>query len=198
MGTSAEAAKVETEVKVWVRDRARLEQALTAAGLRIKTPETLERNTLYDSSDRRLRSRKQILRVREYGARCILTHKAPPVNEPDGAYKRRVETEIAISSCEGMGLILERLEMHPVFIYEKYRTEWADGTGEVVVDNTPIGTLAELEGPAEWIDRTAAKLGIQTEEYMTDSYGTLFLRWKEQTGSPAENMTFAEVGPAAR
>ncbi len=198
MGVQTEAAKIETEIKVWVRDRAAFEQALAAAGLRIKTPETLERNVLYDTADRRLRSQKQLLRVREYGSRCVLTHKAPPAEEADGTYKRRIETEIAISSCEGMGIILERLDLKPVFIYEKRRTEWADGTGEVVVDATPIGVLAELEGPPEWIDATAARLGIPREEYMTDSYGTLFLRWREETGSSAENMTFAEVGlPAA-
>lgn len=198
MGTQTEAAKVETEIKVWVHDRARLEQALTAAGLHIKTPETLERNVLYDTPDRRLRGEHQLLRIREYGSRCVLTHKAPPPGEPDGKHKRRIETEIGISSCEGMGAILERLDLKAVFAYEKRRTEWADETGEVVVDATPIGTLAELEGPPDWIDRTAEKLGIRPDEYMTDSYGTLFLRWKAETGSPAENMTFTEVGSPAR
>jgi adenylate cyclase class 2 len=31
---------------------------------------------------------------------------------------------------------------------------------------------------------------------MTDSYGKLFLDWKQRTGSPAENLTFAEIAPA--
>jgi adenylate cyclase class 2 len=29
---------------------------------------------------------------------------------------------------------------------------------------------------------------------MTDSYGKLFLDWKQLTGSPAENLTFGEIG----
>jgi adenylate cyclase class 2 len=37
-------------------------------------------------------------------------------------------------------------------------------------------------------------LGIAVETCSTDSYGKLFLRWREETGSPAENLTFEEVG----
>ena len=31
---------------------------------------------------------------------------------------------------------------------------------------------------------------------MTDSYGTLFTRWKEKSGSFANNLTFEEIAPA--
>ena len=61
------------------------------------------------------------------------------------------------------------------------------------VRKRPIGTYAELEGPTDWIDRTLAQLHINPATCLTDSYGKLFLDWKERTGSPAEHLTFADV-----
>ena len=62
--------------------------------------------------------------------------------------------------------------------------------GHLVLDETPIGVWAELEGEPEWIDSMLAKLGIDIEDSITLSYGRLFLEWKDRTGHPAEHMTF--------
>jgi adenylate cyclase class 2 len=63
----------------------------------------------------------------------------------------------------------------------------------VVVDETPIGVYAELEGPPGWIDQTLVALGVDAADCLTESYGRLFNAWKKRTGSPAENLTFEEV-----
>jgi adenylate cyclase class 2 len=63
----------------------------------------------------------------------------------------------------------------------------------LVIDETPIGDFGELEGPTAWIDATLARLGIDPATCLTDSYGRLFLAWKERTGSPAEHLTFDEI-----
>jgi adenylate cyclase class 2 len=65
-----------------------------------------------------------------------------------------------------------------------------------VVDETPIGNFAELEGEAAWIDKVAARLGVSHSEYMTLSYGRLFEQWREEHHSGAEHMTFQAI-PAA-
>ena len=93
-----------------------------------------------------------------------------------------------------MHAILVALGFSPSFRYEKYRAEWTDGTGELVIDRTPIGDLAEIEGAPQWIDLSARLLGISEADYITDSYAELFFRWKQRTGSPALNMTFDECG----
>ena len=36
----------------------------------------------------------------------------------------------------------------PVFVYEKFRAEWSDGQGHVVLDHTPIGDLGRDRGQA--------------------------------------------------
>ena len=65
-----------------------------------------------------------------------------------------------------------------------------------MVDETPIGNFGEIEGTAEWIDQVARGLEISSSDYSTDTYADLFYAWKERTGSPAKEMTFAAVGPS--
>lgn len=185
---------MEIEVKFRVADAAALSERLTAAGFQVETPRTLERNVLFDTPDRTLRSQQAILRVRRYGDRWVITHKClPPNHDPGARHKHREETETAVADGEAIGHIFMRLGYAPAFTYEKYRTEFSDGTGHCVLDETPIGDYAELEGPEEWIDGTGKKLGLDPVEFITLSYGRLFEQWREQTGSSAENLTFDEI-----
>jgi adenylate cyclase class 2 len=187
---------VETEVKVRVRDRAALERQLLASGFHLVTPSTLERNTLYDTAERGLRARKQILRVRQYGERWVVTHKRAPENaglQDDAQHKHRVETETEVEDGDAIAAIFTLLGYRPAFVYEKWRTEYADATGHCVIDDTPIGLFAELEGPEEWIDATLLRFTIPPEDVTTLSYGRLFEKWKQETGSGAEHLTFQAI-----
>ena len=78
-------------------------------------------------------------------------------------------------------------------MYEKFRSEWSDGEGHVVLDHTPIGDIAEIEGKSRWIDRTARALGVKREDYITKSYAELFFDWKRKTSRRQMNMTFREM-----
>jgi adenylate cyclase class 2 len=184
---------IETEVKFRVADAAELEDRLQAAGFRRETPRTFERNVLFDTPDRRLRRERQILRVREYGGKWVLTHKAIPAQGDSGHYKQRVETETTLGDGETVAAIFAALGFLPAFTYEKWRTEWADATGHCVIDETPIGLYAELEGPEDWIDRVGAALGIAPSEFRNESYGRLFELWKLETGRQVNDLTFAAV-----
>ena len=59
------------------------------------------------------------------------------------------------------------------------------------------GNFAELEGSAEWIDDAAARLGVDSADYITLSYGRLFDQWREQHHSDAKDLTFTAVGSSA-
>jgi adenylate cyclase, class 2 len=189
-------SKMETEVKVRLKDRAGFTTTLPALGFHLQTAETMERNVLFDKPDGELRQRGELLRIRQYGDRWILTHKAPVESSANSLHKVRAETETEMEDGRPLAAIFERLGLAPTFVYEKLRTEWADNEGHVVVDVTPIGDFAELEGNSEWIDRIAAKLGISPANYLKASYGQLFQEWKRATGHPAVNMTFAEIDHA--
>lgn len=185
---------MEIEVKFPVPDADALTRRLRAAGFEEETPRTFERNILYDTADRRLRSQQAILRVRRYGDRWVVTHKClPRNNDPAARHKHREETETRVEDGEAIGHIFAQLGYQPAFVYEKWRTEFADSTGHCVLDETPIGFYAELEGPPEWIDATGRKLGVEHDRFMTLSYGRLFEQWRAESGSSAENLTFAEI-----
>lgn len=186
---------VETEIKFRVTDVPELTERLKAAGFHLDTPRTFESNVLYDTPDRKMRARTEILRVRQYGDKWVLTHKRLPDQGPgEDRHKHRVETETEVADGRALEEVFRSLGLAPAFRYEKYRTEWSDAEGHCVVDETPIGVFAELEGTPEWIDRAAVRLRVQRSEYMTASYGRLFEQWRAETGSNAEDLTFEAVG----
>jgi len=185
---------VETEVKFRVADPAALEAKLNEIGFRCITRRTFERNVLYDTRDRRLRAQQSILRIRKYGDHWLMTHKClTPDNDPAARHKRRVETETEVADGEALGTVFTQLGYAPAFTYEKWRTEYADASGHCVLDETPIGIFAELEGPEDWIDSTSARLGLDPSQLSTLSYGRLFDEWREQTGSTASDLTFVAI-----
>jgi adenylate cyclase class 2 len=192
---------VETEIKFRIDpfgDLAGLTQRLAAAGFTLQTPRSFESNVLYDTPDRRMRVRTEILRIRSYAGRWLLTHKRlPDVGPGEDTHKHRIETETEVSDGNALAEVFLSLGLVPAFRYEKWRTEWHDGEGHCVVDETPIGNFAELEGPASWIDRAAARLGIDPSDYITLSYGRLFDLWREQHHSSAQDLTFAAIAQAS-
>jgi len=190
---------VETEIKFRVEDVGDLARRLEEAGFHLDTPRTFEANVLYDTPDRKMRARTEILRIRAYGGKYTLTHKRLPDSGPgEDRHKHRIETETEVADGDALAEVFMSLGLMPAFRYEKWRTEWSDGKGDCVVDETPIGNFAELEGQPEWIDQVAEKLGVPRSAYMTLSYGRLFEQWRDEHNSPAEHLTFEAVGAAAR
>lgn len=188
---------IETEIKFQVDDLAAFAQRLQAAGFTLQTPRTFESNVLFDTPDRQMRARTEILRIRNYGGRCILTHKRLPDSGPgEDRHKHRIETETEIADGDALAQIFLSIGLAPAFRYEKWRTEWQQGHGHCVVDETPIGNYAELEGSPQWIDQVAARLGIDPAQYITLSYGRLFELWLQQHGVSAHDLTFADVAQA--
>jgi adenylate cyclase class 2 len=211
----------EIELKFPVVDLAQFQSRLPALGFILETPRTFEQNTLFDTPDRALRESRQLLRIRRYGDLWTLTHKRKPPAQADHTtrYKVRIEPESRIEDGPALAEIFEHMGYCPVFRYEKYRSEWTQAsttiegplfidpalTGEpaipapsrhLVIDETPIGNYAELEGPTGWIDDTLARLHIDPAVCITDSYGRLFLKWKQHTGSAAEHLSFEEIQAA--
>ena len=181
----------EVEIKFLVSDLKAQEEKLAELGFQCETPSTHEVNTLYDLPGQKLRRKGELLRLRKYGDQWKLTHKAK--GKP-GKHKSRGELETGVSDGKAMDALLLALGFMPAFVYEKFRSEWSDGEGHVVLDHTPIGNIAEIEGKSRWIDRIAGELGVKPADYITKSYAELFFDWKRRTHSKAQNMTFREMG----
>jgi adenylate cyclase, class 2 len=180
----------EIEIKFRIESLPAITRALKKAGFKELTRSTHEMNSLYDLPGQKLRKRGELLRLRKYGETWVLTHKA---KGETSRHKVRVELETRVENGPQMDTILRALGFAPTFRYEKYRAEWSDGTGHVVLDETPIGNFGEIEGPSRWIDRTARDLGIASSDYVTQTYTDLFFEWKRRTRSKATEMTFGKV-----
>jgi len=181
----------EIEIKFRVDNLRTLSRKLRDAGFRLETPRTHEMNTLYDFRGGQLRARGEVLRIRKYGTKWSVTHKT---KGNIGKHKSRMETETKLEDGEALAEIFEHVGLVPSFRYEKYRAEWSDDKGHVVLDETPIGNIVELEGDPEWIDHLAKQLGIKESEYITQSYEQMFYARKDETGSQAKEMIWSEIG----
>jgi adenylate cyclase class 2 len=185
----------EIEIKFSIQDIRELQRRLRKSKFRLVTPRTHEINTLYDLDGQPLRKHGELLRLREYGSEWTLTFKA---KGKTGRHKTRTELETKVADGKRLESILLALGFTPSFRYEKFRAEWSDGKGHVVLDETPIGNFGEIEGKSRWIDQTARLLEIPTGSYIKQSYTELFYAWKKRSRSSAKEMTFKAIGPRKR
>jgi adenylate cyclase, class 2 len=184
--------KFEIEIKLRLPDKlGKIRQALHDLGFRITKHRALESNVLFDNSKRTLRRLGKLIRVRKMGPGTVLTYKGP--SQP-GKYKKRQEIEIDLRDAAGLDEILTHIGYHPVFRYEKFRAEYArpSNAGKVLLDETPIGNYLEIEGSPRWIDQTARLLGFAHSDYITRSYGYLYLAYCRERRTRPKNMLFTE------
>jgi adenylate cyclase class 2 len=180
----------EVEVKLRVEDPQGAAALLASQGFCVVHPRAFEANVLFDTPERSLRAERRLLRVREFGGVATLTYKGTPET---GRHKSREELETEVADAETLRTMLGRLGYLPVFRYEKYRTVYrqpGETAGLAVLDETPIGCWMELEGTPEWIDATAPRLGFTQREYITESYGALWLQHCREHGIDSNDMVF--------
>jgi adenylate cyclase class 2 len=185
-------ATQETEIKLAVKDARSARRRLREAGFVVSRPRVFEANTVFDTPELSLRASSRLLRIRQAGRVATLTYKGVPAT---GKYKSREELELEIPNAAAMMSIVERLGYHRMFRYEKYRTEFRQPrrAGVAMLDETPVGVYLELEGTPHWIDCTARRLGFQESDYITASYGRVYLDWCAAHGCKPGDMTFGEV-----
>ncbi|HUL14383.1 MAG TPA: class IV adenylate cyclase [Terriglobales bacterium] len=154
------------------------------------------------------KSKSRSATVKKAKPRILLTFKKPalrsreaidnPANyTPSGRHKVREEIEIEVADAAALGSIFEGLGMRGWFRYEKYRTtmklpasvRWAKGL-LIELDETPIGTFVELEGPPNAIDRAAQLLGYLRSDYILKSYLALYLEERRHQGESPRDMVF--------
>jgi adenylate cyclase class 2 len=180
--------KTEIEIKLRIEDTAAFATRLADLGARLTRPREFEDNRLFDFADRSLLRRGAILRLRSHGGRALLTYKEKP--RVEGGAKVRDEIEVAFDEAPPLAAIVARLGMTPVFRYQKYRTSYSHGDLHITLDETPIGTYAEIEGPRDQIDSAAARLGFEPSDYIVESYRDLYLKSLEEASDKADSMLF--------
>jgi adenylate cyclase class 2 len=183
------------------------------------TSKVHEENVIFDTPQGGLAKHEQLLRIRTETPegrgkskdtrpkqRVVLTFKQPIAQRAGaevesalyGSYKVREEIEVEVAEAGNLTRIFERLGMSGWFRYEKYRTTfrmpafkvWATGL-LIELDETPIGTFVELEGPAAAIDRAAQELGFSKHDYVLKTYLSLYMDDCRRKGEEPRHMVFA-------
>lgn len=181
---------IENEIKLAVESAAKGRALLRRNGFKVIEPKVFEQNLVLDDDRGSLRSGGMLLRVRGAGGKVTCTFKGP---DQPARHKRRVENEFTASDLGACVAVFAGIGFHESFRYEKYRTEFARDAekGVATIDETPIGVYLELEGPARWVDHTAMVLGFARGDYITASYGQLYLEWCIARGIKPADMRFS-------
>lgn len=190
----------ETEIKLrWNGTAEEARALIEGRGYTVSSSRTLESDQLFDQPSAALQQSDRILRLRktispEGTTRAMVTYKGPATRD---GYKSREEIEFDVSDSGTFTLVLHRLGYQPTFRYEKYRTQLraAGEPGLVTIDETPIGIYLEMEGPRDWIDSTAARLGLSKAQFLTVSYAGLYREYRGQHPDVPADMTFPLDGP---
>jgi adenylate cyclase, class 2 len=207
----------EIEIKLRIADVVALRKRLKQLRAHEISPRTYESNTLYDTPKKDLRRRGQLIRIRierpassfgkarlKENAAAILTYKGPARRSPSGPstrqnsnirnhFKIRDEAEVSVTGGTQLPRILRALGLLPAFRYEKFRTTYAlPGIRglKIELDETPVGTYLELEGPVSAIDRGARLLGYTRQDFIKETYGSLYLSECRRRGQKPADMLF--------
>lgn len=165
---------IESEVKLRMPGPSEARALVGSIGATPWRPRHFEDNILFDDAAGSLRASGRALRLRRAGASGgIITYKGPRL-AGDGV-KSRPEIEVTVDSPDAAEQVLEALGYRKMFRYQKYREAFRWRDAEIVVDETPIGTFLEVEGPIATIHAAAAALGRGPADYIDDSYAALFV-----------------------
>jgi adenylate cyclase, class 2 len=177
-----------------------------------------EENVIFDTPQGGLAKHGQLLRIRtetpeargkpknsQPKQRILLTFKQPmarqtvaePEGPSDGQYKVREEIEVQVAEAGNLAKIFGGLGLAGWFRYEKYRTTYRLPASKawarellIELDETPIGTFVELEGPAAAIDRAAQELGYSKHDYVLKNYLRLYMEDCRRKGEQPRHMLF--------
>ena len=135
-------------------------------------PRHFEDNVLFDDAVSSLLASGRMLRLRRTDAAAIVTYKGPRI--AGTGVKSRPEIEVEVEDADAAQQILEGLGYRKAFRYQKYRESFRWRDAEIVVDETPIGTWLEIEGPVETIHAAAEAMGRGPADYIEESYVDVF------------------------
>ncbi|MEO8620738.1 MAG: CYTH domain-containing protein [bacterium] len=178
---------LEVELKSVVDDIARRRAAVEAAGAVLVFDGRLE-DRRYDTPDRALTTRDNVLRVRVYrdahGERAELDFKGP--TQLDTSYKVREELEARVTNADALVAILERLGYIVTIAIDREILQYDLDGAMIRFEKYPrMDVLVEVEGQPDKIERAIEVLGLPRNGFLTDRLPAFAQRFEERTGTPA-------------
>ncbi|HEX4933563.1 MAG TPA: class IV adenylate cyclase [Gemmatimonadaceae bacterium] len=177
----------EVELKAVVPDEDALRRRLVAAGaLPVFEGTLLDRR--YDTAERALTQRDQVLRLRVQraagGERVVLEFKGA-ASVVDG-YKVREEVGTAVDDAQTMALILESLGYRVTREVDRDIAVFALAGATVRLERYPrMDLLVEVEGEPAAIEAAIAALGIPRAAFTAEPLVAFLSRYEARTGRRA-------------
>lgn len=168
------AGQVESEIKLRMPGPGPAREAVARLGATLVRSRHFEDNVLFDDARSALVSSGRTLRLRRTDEATVLTFKGPRDDREGVKSRQEIEVKAGPGEADALQAVLAAVGFRPLFRYQKYREAYRLGEVEIVVDETPIGTFLEIEGPPAQIHAAARALGLGPRDYITESYAGLF------------------------
>lgn len=175
----------ETEIKFIVEDFACYRTQLTKKGA-VKKAQFFEDNIVFDNEIKSLFRKKQLLRLRK-GDKITLTFKHPV---EISRFKIMKEYEVEVSDFDTARKIINSLGYKKTFRYQKNREIYSFENVLILLDETPIGNIIEIEGSRENIERAAEALGLDINRGMSKNYMELYAEYCRKNNLKPSDMIF--------
>jgi predicted adenylyl cyclase CyaB len=174
----------EVELKSVVDDVAVCRRRIEAVGARMTFEGRLE-DRRYDTTDRRLTTADEVLRLRTYndahGARAALEWKGP--TRQDRGYKVREEINAKTSDPAELAAMLERLGYVVVGEIDRHVVQYALDNTVIRFEQYPrMDALVEVEGPPASIERSIEALGMPRSDFTAERLPAFIARFEARTG----------------
>ena len=178
----------EIEAKFYVRDLKRIESRIQQLDARLIQPRVLEKNLRFDLPDGGLRSKGQVLRLRQ-DTEAKFTYKDTGKNEQ--GIINRTEIEFTVGDFEKAKIFLEALGYQKLLQYDKYRTTYQFQNCHIMLDELPYGNFVEIEGEDLTSIRSIAdQLKLNWSTAIATGYVNLFENARLMLGFTFTDLTF--------
>jgi adenylate cyclase class 2 len=179
--------KLEVEVKFFLPDIQSLHQDILDLGARSRG-KFFERNLRFEDTDKTLKGRKCLLRLR-HDQKTTLTFKSTPP-EAGNQFKVLKELEVEVDDFATMNDILESLGFHCEQVYEKWRETLILENTQFCLDAMPYGHFLEIEGAQKDIKQYAQDLGLQWGKRIIANYLEIFEILRKKLDLKFTDLTF--------
>lgn len=177
----------EVELKSVVDDVMIRRRIVELAGGRLLYEGSLE-DLRYDTPDRKLSERDELLRIRVYGGvgatHAFLDWKGKTSFE--GGYKVREEISSQVGSADLFRAILEKLGYTITAEIGRWIAQYELGNATIRFERYPrMDDLVEVEGKPEDIERAIEAIGIERSEFLPERLPFFVKQYEKRTGRQA-------------
>lgn len=168
----------EIEVKFKIENIKQIREKVKETGAKRKS-KVIEQDLGFDTKQKKLKQKGQLLRIRRADGNVYLTFKSP---RKSNHFKEMEELELGIEDFNKMKQILKRLGFLPQRGFKKERETWQYKNSEILIDQLGFANFLEIEGSKKEIKEITELLDLDWSERMTDNYLEVYQQYCKEKG----------------